>query len=244
MKPGEKFNPYRQFFNNALIPEGVIASKLSRGAAILYGILRRYAGPTGQAWPRQTRLARDMSLTERSIRRLLSELRTAGLITIAGREGARRGKTYSFLWNSCYFGVDVSEAHRTEMSGLTGQKCPVLPYIERISEEGQLVVGREDEQELEAVGIVEIPTTAGLQLPLWETPCHVELAAEGIALPAEITDVALPDGGGMVGYPPEGDATERAYWANVIEKAAAKLEGGLKFRAFGQRTPPMKGLSL
>lgn len=93
MKPGEPFNTYR-LFHNAWVPIQVLARvQISHCAKLLYGRLRAYAGKDGRAWPSDARLASDMGLSVRTIRRRRAELKQAGLI----RDHAS-GKGVEFLW--------------------------------------------------------------------------------------------------------------------------------------------------
>lgn len=59
--------------------------QLSRGALRCFRRLEWYARSTGEAFPFQATLAKDLKRSERSVRRFLTELRTAGLIKITKR---------------------------------------------------------------------------------------------------------------------------------------------------------------
>lgn len=67
--------------------------ELSDGAFRLYCVLIRYAGNDNGCWPGVTRLAKDTGKSEASIKRLLGELTTRGLIS-----RQRRFKRSSVTW--------------------------------------------------------------------------------------------------------------------------------------------------
>lgn len=95
---GQRFNPYGKFYN-AWVPTQLLqAVDISPGAKLLYGLLRKYAGADGNCFPKQTRLAREMSCTRRSIQYYLTELKDAKLIHVAAPTGTRRSCRYEFLW--------------------------------------------------------------------------------------------------------------------------------------------------
>lgn len=72
------------------VPNFILESKdVSAGAKLTYAMLLKYARELDQCFPGQDRLARDMGHCERSVRRWLGELETAGFITIKQRGQGR-----------------------------------------------------------------------------------------------------------------------------------------------------------
>lgn len=69
-------------------------SDLSWPAKVLYGLLARYIGRQGSAWPSVQTIADDMRSSRRNVDRWLAELRTAGLIDV---ERTGRASTYRIL---------------------------------------------------------------------------------------------------------------------------------------------------
>lgn len=101
---GKPFNPWR-LFRGALVPEAILKGAVSRGAALLYGVLGRYAGENGLAWPKAARLAGDLGVPvspgrePRSVRRWTAELVSKGLIRTTRRGTGHRSLQYEFLWS-------------------------------------------------------------------------------------------------------------------------------------------------
>ena len=72
------------------VPNFILESKeISAGAKLTYAMLLKYARELDECFPGQDRLARDMGNGERSVRRWLKELETAGLISIKQRGQGR-----------------------------------------------------------------------------------------------------------------------------------------------------------
>ncbi|HEX4276455.1 MAG TPA: helix-turn-helix domain-containing protein [Bryobacteraceae bacterium] len=99
------------------IPYGVFTnSTLTHAAKLLFGRLKLYAGEDGKAFPKHETLAREICVTDRQIRRLLDELKTANLIEW------KRTRT------SCLFELKTVP-DRTQMSDLnpikTGHTRPI-----------------------------------------------------------------------------------------------------------------------
>lgn len=89
------------------IPEFVLG-KVSVRAAILYGVLRRYAGRKAICWPSVTRLAKDTNTSRRTTTRFLNELIEARLV----------GKEFNVGISTKY--VFNLPTHDTSDSGDTG----------------------------------------------------------------------------------------------------------------------------
>ena len=128
----------------AQIPHAVLTDPaLSDGAVRLYGILLSYAFQGESFKCSQLKMASDIGKDDRTIRRLMKELHTRGLVTPV-RQGQRMVNIYVLedayaLYDSerpepkkrtrTPIGQDKnvrSESDRTKMSGHVGQKCPVM----------------------------------------------------------------------------------------------------------------------
>ncbi len=82
------------------IPNFVIRdSSLSIGARLLIAVLKSYAWNGSTCYPGQERLAAELGVSSRTIRRLLCELRDAGLLIIQRGEG-RRTNTYVLMFEN------------------------------------------------------------------------------------------------------------------------------------------------
>jgi DNA-binding MarR family transcriptional regulator len=85
----------------------VMKSKtISLSAKALYALLCSYTGHSGYCWPAQDTMASDLSITVRTISRLLNELENDGLI--------RREKLFSDMrtnvkYKVCFIAKDDSE---------------------------------------------------------------------------------------------------------------------------------------
>ena len=73
------------------VPNAVLKSAvLSPGAKLAYAMILSYAWHEASCFPGQARLARDMGVSDRSVRTYLKELETKGLLSIKQRG---QGKT-------------------------------------------------------------------------------------------------------------------------------------------------------
>jgi len=63
----------------------LVSSKLSPGAKLTYAMLLKYAWQDDFCFPGQERLARDMGVTDRSVRTYLQELEKESFVTIKQR---------------------------------------------------------------------------------------------------------------------------------------------------------------
>ena len=130
MKPGEPFNPYRQFLN-AWIPHQVLQRvPISHCAKLLYGRLRSYAGRDGQAWPTPARLAADLGVSVRTVYRRLAELKKAGLT-----RDHPAGRGVEFLWITELEPVQMSLGQVTEMARICDKSGTAS--LEEVQEEVQ-----------------------------------------------------------------------------------------------------------
>jgi hypothetical protein len=92
--------------------------RLSVGARLAYAVLLSYAWQEGSCFPGQLRMAKDMGITDRHLRRFLVELRDVGYVAWR-KNGAGGTNTYVLL--------DVRtklKAIRTSVSGTTGHRRP------------------------------------------------------------------------------------------------------------------------
>src|SRR5229473_3333952 len=63
----------------------LVSSSLSPGAKLTYAMLLKYAWQNNYCFPGQERLAKDMGVTDRSVRTYLQELETQRFVTIKQR---------------------------------------------------------------------------------------------------------------------------------------------------------------
>ena len=63
----------------------LISNRISPGAKLTYAMLLKYAWQNDYCFPGQERLAKDMGVTDRSVRTYLHELETATFISIMQR---------------------------------------------------------------------------------------------------------------------------------------------------------------
>ena len=92
----ERFIPWRRL-TGAMIPDPVMASELSAGAKLTYGILCRFAGRDGVCRPSARTIANRLGVSDRQVKTYISELVRAGYIE--RERGDRRGpNNYYFLW--------------------------------------------------------------------------------------------------------------------------------------------------
>ena len=94
--------------------------RLSVGARLAYAVLLMYAWQEGSCFPGQERMARDMGVSARHLRRFLAELRDAGYVSWR--------KTMPWGTNT-YVLHDVktklqAKPRRTPVSGRTGHRRP------------------------------------------------------------------------------------------------------------------------
>src|SRR3954470_15474003 len=73
-------------FGFTQVPNFILTkSDISVGAKLAYAMLLKYAWGDDACFPGQTTLANDMGSGERSVRRYLEELQTAGLLQVVQR---------------------------------------------------------------------------------------------------------------------------------------------------------------
>lgn len=108
MQANQPYNPFK-YFTGIFIPEVLVQSvKLTLGAKIVFGRLARYAGASGECFPKMATLAKAVGISLRQAHRYIAELEELGLIS-----SIRRGSTsntYQFLWQPILEG-DVAEEH-------------------------------------------------------------------------------------------------------------------------------------
>ena len=109
--------------------------RISATATVVYLYFCRRSGEDGSCWPAQGTMAKDLGMSERTIRRAITELEAEGLVEVERDTGpAKTSNIYTLL------PVDkTAPENRTKMAGSTGQKWPVVPdkngRIRRHSEE-------------------------------------------------------------------------------------------------------------
>ena len=95
------FRPWRAF-QGAHIPLVILtANDLSPAAKLLWALLAKYAGENGSAYPKQRKLAEDMGVNIKTLRKRLEELTSKGYIVQSREKGDRRAHkpfNYQFIW--------------------------------------------------------------------------------------------------------------------------------------------------
>jgi predicted transcriptional regulator len=100
----------------AQVPRLVLkAEDLSRNAKCLYALLLDYAWQTDSCFPGQDKLAKDLNVSERTIRRDLTELKEYGLINWEQR-GVNKTNVY-YLLSLEFLDKSDQQVERTQMSG-------------------------------------------------------------------------------------------------------------------------------
>src|SRR3954464_15615202 len=101
------------------VPNHVLVSdRLSPGAKLTYAMLLKYAWQNDYCFPGQERLAKDMGVTDRSVRTYLQELEREQFITIKQR-GLGKPNLYEL-------NLSASAADRKKSSGQDRKKTDVL----------------------------------------------------------------------------------------------------------------------
>ena len=97
------------------VPNHVLVSdRLSPGAKLTYAMLLKYAWQNDYCFPGQERLAKDMGVTDRSVRTYLQELEREQFVTIKQR-GLGKPNLYEL-------NLSVSAADRKKFPVRTGKK--------------------------------------------------------------------------------------------------------------------------
>ena len=92
----------------------LISDRLSPGAKLTYAMLLKYAWQNDYCFPGQERLAKDMGVTDRSVRTYLQELEREQFITIKQR-GLGKPNLYEL-------NLSASAADRKKFPVKTGKK--------------------------------------------------------------------------------------------------------------------------
>ena len=101
----------------------LVSSKLSPGAKLAYAMLLKYAWQNDYCFPGQSRLAKDMGVTDRSVRTYLQELERERFVGIKQR-GLGRPNLYEL-------NLSVSSTDRKNFPFRTGKKQ--MPRPEKFS---------------------------------------------------------------------------------------------------------------
>ena len=87
-------------------------TRLSIGARLAYGVLLSYAWQDGACFPGQEKMAKDLGVSERHLRRFLNELEDARYVRIK-RQGLNKPNLYYILDVKTKLKKANSEAERT-----------------------------------------------------------------------------------------------------------------------------------
>lgn len=115
---------FRSQVTFAMVPVWVLQAAKDAQAVYLYAILSRYANKERRAWPKHERLAADMGVTERSVRRALARLKAIGAVQTTPHrrdDGTIDGTEYLL--------VSVPFLQRTQVSGSHVPDTPQLPPV-------------------------------------------------------------------------------------------------------------------
>jgi hypothetical protein len=92
----DRFNPYKKF-HGCFVPNWLLRrAEIGHGAKLTYARLCQYAGRDGRCYPSQRTLARELGVSDRSVRDYLGELETNGLVE-RERRGLSHTDRYHFL---------------------------------------------------------------------------------------------------------------------------------------------------
>lgn len=95
---GQRFIPWGRLMG-ALVPDAILSSDLSAGAKLAYGLLCRFGGRDGRAFPTIKTLSNRLSVCETQVKTYLAELRRKGYIE-QERGGNGEPSRYYFLWRT------------------------------------------------------------------------------------------------------------------------------------------------
>lgn len=119
-------NPYKKF-HGSFIPEWLERlTGISGGAKICYARLARYAGENGYAFPKIETLAEAIGVSERQVRRYITQLEEINLIEVK-QIGFGRANRYYFLEHPS-MQYKMSEPYRTDVSTQKRTEA-ATPYI-------------------------------------------------------------------------------------------------------------------
>ena len=91
-----RINPYKMFVGS-FVPNWLLCRReISQGAKLCYARLAQFAGEDGLCYPKQTTLASELGVAERTVRDYIRELEESNLIESV-QNGLRRANDYYFL---------------------------------------------------------------------------------------------------------------------------------------------------
>ncbi len=138
MKDGQDFSPFGMFAGAfAMMPDAIMrATGLSFAAKVVWARLAQYGGRAGDAYPKHATLAAEVGLEQRSLPRVLNELRDYGLIRIVQATGNARLRHapnhYKFLWHkifeesgTCEEGKNTSDYAGEKVPDYAGERSPI-----------------------------------------------------------------------------------------------------------------------
>ncbi len=132
------------------VPNAVmVATGLSIGAKMIYGLLLMFAWQDDECFPGQERLAAAASISVRQVQRYLVELKEYGLIT-----WRCRGQNQTNI----YYIRDVKKVERLKIPDTTDMSCPDATYLSYKEDSDQNVVDhQEDRNSRQEKEVVESP---------------------------------------------------------------------------------------
>jgi len=127
-KLAERFNPWRRF-RGIMIPDPVMASDLSLGAKVCYGVLVRFAGERGECWPTMQTIGTRIGVSGRQAKSYIAELAASGFIA-RRRGGMGRPNRYSFLRHASFDSAEGKKFSPETGSSLPAERGGWLPTEE------------------------------------------------------------------------------------------------------------------
>ncbi len=134
---GDAFNPWRRF-KGVMISDQVLASDLSLGAKVCYGVLARFAGERGKCFPTMQTIGARIGVSDRQAKSYIAELAREGYIRRA-RGGSGRPNRYHFLWHPSFDATDGKLPSR-----MTGTILPTEETVPRENPDLDLAPHRKD----------------------------------------------------------------------------------------------------
>jgi hypothetical protein len=193
---GARFRP--EFIT---IPYEVFADpRLSHAAKLTYGRLKLYAGKDGLCCPKHETLAREVCISDRQLRTVLSELKDAGWID------------WSRIRTSCVYTISSDRKKTSDLAAETGRKLPIRSEENfRSRSEENFRHKRSIEKKLEKRSLTTC-SSAGADEPV-----------SGASQPAALFPVEPPaERTGPDGLTPEQEGWFTQWWAKYWRKVAKK----------------------
>src|SRR5438874_11935146 len=100
---GEVFRPWR-IFPGVMVPDPVLASDLSPGEKLCYGLLARFQGRQGECYPSMETIGTRIGVSSRQASSYIAGLKRRRYIQ-PRRRGRGQSNSYEFLWHLSFVGA-------------------------------------------------------------------------------------------------------------------------------------------